>query len=113
MRNFQDNDETIPTILTTSPKLSTGVGARNVRSIALMRFVNSMIEFKQIIDRERRLFDGKEHFAIYDFVDPQWDEEPIEGVDIYESLKEQIKSIKQFDILQELGLYLNVPKTEN
>ena len=33
LREFQDNEKTIPTILTTSQKLSTGVDARNVRNI--------------------------------------------------------------------------------
>ncbi|MFZ3073893.1 MAG: DEAD/DEAH box helicase family protein [Minisyncoccales bacterium] len=69
LREFQDNEKTIPTILTTSQKLSTGVDARNIRNIVLMRPVNSMIEFKQIIGRGTRLFDGKEYFTIYDFVD--------------------------------------------
>jgi type I restriction enzyme R subunit len=85
LRNFQDNDLTIPTILTTSQKLSTGVDARNVRNIVLMRPVNSMIEFKQIIGRGTRLFDGKDYFTIYDFVkahhhfnDVEWDGEPLE-----------------------------------
>ena len=85
LRDFQDNEKTIPTILTTSQKLSTGVDARNIRNIVLMRPVNSMIEFKQIIGRGTRLFDGKEYFTIYDFVDayhhfadPDWDGEPIE-----------------------------------
>jgi len=68
LRIFQDNEKTIPTILTTSQKLSTGVDARNVRNIVLMRPVNSMIEFKQIIGRGTRLFDGKDYFTIYDFV---------------------------------------------
>ncbi|ROT96192.1 DEAD/DEAH box helicase [Marinobacter sp. R17] len=84
LRQFQDNEKTIPTILTTSQKLSTGVDARNVRNIVLMRPVNSMIEFKQIIGRGTRLFDGKDYFTIYDFVkayehfnDPEWDGEPI------------------------------------
>jgi type I restriction enzyme, R subunit len=54
LRDFQDNEKTIPTILTTSQKLSTGVDARNVRNIVLMRPVNSMIEFKQIIGRGTR-----------------------------------------------------------
>jgi len=83
LRAFQDNDKTIPTILTTSQKLSTGVDARNVRNIILMRPVNSMIEFKQIIGRGTRLYDGKDYFTIYDFVkahhhfnDPEWDGEP-------------------------------------
>lgn len=85
LRTFQDNDKTIPTILTTSQKLSTGVDARNVRNIVLMRPVNSMIEFKQIIGRGTRLFDGKDYFTILDFVkayehfnDPEWDGEPLE-----------------------------------
>jgi type I restriction enzyme R subunit len=51
LREFQDNEKTIPTILTTSQKLSTGVDARNIRNIVLMRPVNSMIEFKQIVGR--------------------------------------------------------------
>ena len=85
LRMFQDNEKTIPTILTTSQKLSTGVDARNVRNIVLLRPVNSMIEFKQIIGRGTRLFDGKDYFTIYDFVkayehfnDPEWDGEPLE-----------------------------------
>lgn len=85
LRDFQDNEKSIPTILTTSHKLSTGVDARNIRNIVLMRPVNSMIEFKQIIGRGTRLYDGKEYFTIYDFVkahahfsDPEWDGEPLE-----------------------------------
>ena len=85
LRDFQDNEKTIPTILTTSQKLSTGVDALNVRNIVLMRPINSMIEFKQIIGRGTRLFDGKDYFTIYDFVnahhlfaDPDWDGEPLD-----------------------------------
>jgi len=84
LRDFQDNEKTLPTILTTSQKLSTGVDARNVRNIVLLRPVNSMIEFKQIIGRGTRLHDGKDYFTIYDFVqahhhfgDPEWDGEPL------------------------------------
>jgi len=87
LKQFQDNDKTIPTILTTSQKLSTGVDARNVRNIVLLRPVNSMIEFKQIIVRGTRLFEGKHFFTIVDFVnayhhfnDAEWDGEPIEPV---------------------------------
>ena len=87
LRDFQDNAKTIPTILTTSQKLSTGVDARNVRNIVLMRPVRSMIEFKQIIGRGTRVHDGKDFFTIYDFVkayehfqDPEWDGEPLEPV---------------------------------
>ena len=84
LRDFQDNEKTVPTVLTTSQKLSTGVDARNVRNIVLLRPINSMIEFKQIIGRGTRLFDGKYYFTIYDFVeahrlfqDPEWDGEPL------------------------------------
>jgi type I restriction enzyme, R subunit len=86
LRDFQDNEKTIPTILTTSQKLSTGVDARNIRNIVLMRPINSMIEFKQIIGRGTRLYDGKDYFTIYDFVkahhhfnDPEWDGEPLDN----------------------------------
>lgn len=89
LKTFQDNEKTIPTILTTSRKLSTGVNARNVRNIVLMRPVKSMIEFKQIIGRGTRLFDNKDYFTIYDFVkayenfqDDEWDGEPPEPVAI-------------------------------
>ncbi|MFY8216081.1 MAG: EcoAI/FtnUII family type I restriction enzme subunit R [Chthoniobacterales bacterium] len=87
LRDFQDNEKTIPTILTTSQKLSTGVDARNIRNIVLMRPINSMIEFKQIIGRGTRLFEGKDYFTIYDFVkahlkfqDPEWDGEPVDPI---------------------------------
>ena len=84
LREFQDNEKTLPTILTTSHKLSTGVDARNVRNIVLLRPIKSMIEFKQIIGRGTRTFEGKDFFTIYDFVrayqhfsDPEWDGEPL------------------------------------
>lgn len=87
LREFQDNEKTIPTILTTSHKLSIGVDARNIRNIVLLRQVTQIIEFKQIIGRGTRLYDGKDYFTIYDFVkayehclDPDWDGEPIEPV---------------------------------
>lgn len=99
LREFQDNEKTIPTILTTSQKLSTGVDARNIRNIVLMRPVNSMIEFKQIVGRGTRLFDGKEFFTIYDFVDayhhfadPEWDGEPVADT---EEIEKEIKTSKE------------------
>ena len=84
LREFQNNEKQFPVILTTSQKLSTGVDARNVRNIVLMRPVNSMVEFKQIVGRGTRLFDEKYYFTIYDFVgasdkfdDPDWDGPPV------------------------------------
>ena len=84
LRQFQDNEKTLPTILTTSQKLSTGVDALNIRNIVLMRPVNNMIEFKQIIGRGTRLFEDKFYFTVVDFVgasanfsDAEWDGDPI------------------------------------
>jgi type I restriction enzyme R subunit len=83
LERFQINSKAIPTILTTSQKLSTGVDALNIRNIVLMRPINSMIEFKQIIGRGTRMYEGKDYFTIYDFVrahenfdDPAWDGDP-------------------------------------
>ena len=83
LERFQINSKTIPTILTTSQKLSTGVDALNIRNIVLMRPINSMIEFKQIIGRGTRMFEGKDYFTVYDFVrahenfdDSAWDGDP-------------------------------------
>ncbi|MBW8330713.1 MAG: DEAD/DEAH box helicase family protein [Prolixibacteraceae bacterium] len=84
LKYFQDNEKTIPTILTTSEKLSTGVDAPEIRNIVLLRTINSMVEFKQIVGRGTRLYDGKDYFTIYDFVkahkhfnDPTWDGPPL------------------------------------
>ena len=85
LRNFQDNEKVYPTVLTTSQKLSTGVDCPELRNIVLMRPVNSMIEFKQIIGRGTRLFQDKNYFTVYDFegaykhfLDPEWDGEPLD-----------------------------------
>jgi type I restriction enzyme R subunit len=66
---------------------SARIDARNIRNIVLMRPIGTMIEFKQIIGRGTRLFDGKDYFTIYDFVkayehfnDPEWDGEPMEPI---------------------------------
>ena len=80
LRQFQDTSKTIPTVLTTSQKLSTGVDAIQVKNIVLLRPVNSMIEFKQIIGRGTRVYEDKDYFTIYDFIgasknfeDKEWD----------------------------------------
>jgi len=82
LKYFQDNEKSIPTILTTSRKLSTGVDAPEIKHIVLLRDIKSMVEFKQIVGRGTRLFDNKDYFTIYDFVeahrhfrDPEWDGE--------------------------------------
>lgn len=60
--------------------LTTGVDARNVRNIVLTAPISSMVEFKQIIGRGTRVYDGKDFFTIIDFVgatdlfyDAAWD----------------------------------------
>ncbi len=77
---FQNNDKTIPAILTSSKMLTTGVDAKNVRNIVLTAPIRSMTEFKQIIGRGTRVFQGKDFFSIIDFVgatnlfyDKNWD----------------------------------------
>ncbi len=84
LRDFQDNEKSIPTVLTTSQKLSTGVDAPEIRNIVLMRPVKSMVEFKQIVGRGTRLFDQKDYFTVFDFVeahehfnDAEWDGPPL------------------------------------
>ncbi|MGE0682488.1 MAG: EcoAI/FtnUII family type I restriction enzme subunit R [Candidatus Binatia bacterium] len=111
LRDFQDNEKSIPTILTTSQKLSTGVDARNIRNIVLMRPINSMIEFKQIIGRGTRLYDGKDYFTIYDFVkahhhfsDPEWDGEPIEPEPKPQALPSSVDSLREV-VSDKLGEY--------
>jgi len=67
LERFQDNDKDIPTIITSSQMLTTWVDAKNVRNIVLIRNIWSMVEFKQIIGRWTRVFDGKDFFTILDF----------------------------------------------
>ena len=83
LEKFQDNDKDIPTIITSSQMLTTGVDARNVRNVVLDRTISSMVEFKQIVGRGTRVFDGKDYFTIVDFrgatnkfYDKDWDGEP-------------------------------------
>ncbi|MCB1759381.1 MAG: DEAD/DEAH box helicase family protein [Gammaproteobacteria bacterium] len=84
LERFQDNDRDIPTILTSSQMLTTGVDARNVRNIVLDRAIGSMVEFKQIVGRGTRIFEGKDYFTIVDFrgatnrfYDEDWDGDPV------------------------------------
>lgn len=88
LEKFQDNDKTIPTILTSSQMLTTWVDAKNVRNIVLLRNIGSMVEFKQIIGRWTRLFEGKDFFTILDFTwatnkfyDEDWDGDALNEVD--------------------------------
>lgn len=91
LERFQDNTKDIPVILTSSQMLTTGVDARNVRNIVLTAPIGSMVEFKQIIGRGTRLFEGKDFFTIIDFVgasnkfyDKDWDGIPEDEIEIKE-----------------------------
>jgi len=104
---FQNNDRDIPVILTSSKMLTTGVDARNVRNIVLTAPINSMVEFKQIIGRGTRIFEGKDYFTIIDFVgatnlfyDAEWDGEP-EEIDEAGKGKGEEKERKKKDVVEE------------
>ncbi|KAB0590763.1 EcoAI/FtnUII family type I restriction enzme subunit R [Campylobacter lari] len=96
LKQFQDNDKSYPVILTSSKMLTTGVDARNVRNIVLLANIGSIIEFKQIIGRGTRVYEGKDFFAILDFTgvtrlfyDPKWD-----GEQIKDEEKTEVKTIQ-------------------
>ncbi|HVM48812.1 MAG TPA: DEAD/DEAH box helicase family protein, partial [Candidatus Acidoferrum sp.] len=86
MQRFQDVETRTPVILTTSQLLTTGLDAPTCRNIVLLRLVNSMVEFKQIIGRGTRVREeyGKLTFNILDytgtatrnFADPAFDGDP-------------------------------------
>ena len=88
LSNFQDVERKTPVTLTTSQLLTTGVDAPTVKNVALVRVVNAMTEFKQMIGRGTRVRDdyGKLFFNILDytgsatrlFADPDFDGEPAE-----------------------------------
>jgi type I restriction enzyme R subunit len=102
MQRFQDVETRTPVILTTSQLLTTGLDAPTCRNVVLVRLVNSMVEFKQIIGRGTRVRDdyGKLWFNILDytgtatrnFADPAFDGDPAfatqEEIDEYGKTKE-------------------------
>src|SRR5207249_5825659 len=83
---FMELETKTPVILTTSQMLTTGVDAPTCKNVVLVRTINSMTEFKQIIGRGTRVRDdyGKLFFNIIDytgsatrlFADPEFDGEP-------------------------------------
>ncbi len=92
LSNFQDLERRTPVILTTSQLLTTGVDAPTVQNVVLLRVINSMTEFKQIIGRGTRVRDdyGKLFFSILDytgsatrlFADPDFDGDPSSETEI-------------------------------
>jgi type I restriction enzyme R subunit len=83
---FMELETRTPAILTTSQMLTTGVDAPTCKNVVLVRTINSMSEFKQIIGRGTRVRDdyGKLFFNIIDytgsatrmFADPEFDGDP-------------------------------------
>lgn len=86
LSNCQDVERPTPAILTTSRMLTTGVDIPTCKNVVLMRVVNSMTEFKQIIGRGTRVREdyGKLYFTILDYTgsatrlfrDDEFDDEP-------------------------------------
>lgn len=86
MQRFQDVETRTPVILTTSQLLTTGLDAPTCRNIVIVRMINSIVEFKQIIGRGTRVREdyGKLWFDILDytgtatrnFADPAFDGDP-------------------------------------
>jgi type I restriction enzyme, R subunit len=80
-------ETTVPTLVTTSQLLTTGVDVPTCKNIVIARVINSMTEFKQIIGRGTRVRDdyGKFYFSILDYTgsatrllaDPDFDGEPV------------------------------------
>ena len=69
LSSFQDVERRTPVILTTSQMLTTGVDAPTVQNVVLVRVINSLTDFKQIIGRGTRVRDdyGKLFFSILDY----------------------------------------------
>src|ERR1019366_9201239 len=83
---FTELESLVPAIVTTSQMLTTGVDVPTCKNVVLVRVINSMTDFKQIIGRGTRVRDdyGKLYFNILDytgsatrlFADPDFDGEP-------------------------------------
>lgn len=91
LSRFKELETVSPVILTTSQMLTTGVDAPMVKNVVLVRVINTMTEFKQIIGRGTRVREdyGKLSFTILDytgsatrhFADPDFDGEPVRIVE--------------------------------
>jgi type I restriction enzyme R subunit len=83
---FMELESATPGIVTTSQMLTTGVDVPLCKNVVIVRVINSMTEFKQIIGRGTRVRDdyGKLFFTILDytgsatrlFSDPEFDGDP-------------------------------------
>jgi len=108
---FMELETEVPTIVTTSQLLTTGVDVQTCKNIVITRVINSMTEFKQIIGRGTRVRDdyGKYYFNILDytgsatklFADPDFDGEP--ALLTEEEMDEQGKRTKEPEIITNGG----------
>jgi type I restriction enzyme, R subunit len=111
LSHFQDLERSTPVILTTSQLLTTGVDAPTVQNVVLVRVINSMTEFKQIIGRGTRVRDdyGKLFFSILDytgsatrlFADPEFDGDPT--VETEQAIDDEGEPIGEEEIVAEEG----------
>jgi type I restriction enzyme R subunit len=86
LSRFQELETKTPAILTTSRLLTTGVDMPTCKNVVIVKVINSMTDFKQIIGRGTRVRDdyGKLYFTILDytgsatklFADPDFDGMP-------------------------------------
>lgn len=103
LSHFQDVERQTPVILTTSQLLTTGVDAPTVKNVVLVRIVNSMTEFKQMIGRGTRVRDDydKLFFSILDytgsatrlFADPDFDGDPV--IETQETVDQEGETIEE------------------
>jgi type I restriction enzyme, R subunit len=111
LSHFQDVERATPVILTTSQLLTTGVDAPTVKNVVLVRVVNSMTEFKQMIGRGTRVRDdyGKLFFTILDytgsatrlFADPDFDGDPV--IETEETVDEEGETVEE-EVVEEQEL---------
>jgi type I restriction enzyme R subunit len=129
LSRFQELETETPAILTTSKLLSTGVDMPTCKNVVLVKVINSMTDFKQIIGRGTRVRDdyGKLYFTILDytgsatrlFADPDFDGEPaliteeeINGQG--EVVREEISSPPEADVYPEdTSGYGDLPMSDN
>ena len=118
---FQDVETSSPVILTTSRLLTTGVDMPTCKNVALVRVVESMTEFKQMIGRGTRVRDdyGKTYFTIMDytgsatrlFADPAFDGDP--ALVTEENVDDNGQTIpKSYQILEEEPIIADPPGEE-
>jgi type I restriction enzyme R subunit len=104
LSRFQELETLTPVLVTTSKLLTTGVDIQTCKNIAIVRVVNSMTEFKQIIGRGSRVRAdyGKLWFSILDytgsatrlFADPDFD-------GILSTRQQRLPWMKKFPLLRQ------------